>query len=1269
MPAAAAARGAGPSANFAPLVAALAPVAFAVATWFELPGAVCTLIVLVAAALLSTPPTSAPTAARTKLEPEDPALVRKQLRHRAWSTMRWRLFIPNADWSPLEPRSLRAGWRSAVRVSTLIAVGAALVSFSLPTFGTEALIPLEELRGSSAWWPYVQAVAAYSICMCLGAFMRRTSDARDPRPAVSLAAIAEAAKQVRRPVFVSYVVAGILAALAGTAVILAVRLMPAAADFIVHGNVIALGAALLVGGATLRAAALPHAYVHWRGMIAGREMWGGVWPSIRIVPEPTLRDRRTITVNRGSGQSVVIIDELDVPASLGATGLIQMRDKIAPFIDPDGASQVALLTVPAQGRDGSAVPGSQHPTRVRVAIWPADLEFDLADAQLWRDGEGDDADLIRLRLEMGVAAALEGQPPAALRTIEVASDAQSQRAAYATTWNLDNVPGPARGMIEAAGAMAGVQARFDEEPPSGEPDGILYVGDLAGAEWPDESIPERFEQLDIDAEWSQRWYNVLKQGQQRPWRQHEFYAELELGSGQTVHVQPFMQPQGIEATLYISAAMEERLPSTLDNAPWVATIGWPSPNGAPGERWPGAFRVLWSHDSIPLDPALVPPDTHTGAASLVLAASINRAFDAARLARPEVVSAKALTKRDSSQHVWDIVLRLYGGVTLAAMKKAAEQLRLGLGATAWLRIADHPSGARIVVGGRPSDPSVTFARQAGRDLTTALDWGQAFGDSRVVNLNGQVPELVSSGVLEKNPKVQVLEFRMPPGLSIGIVREARTKLMPATGNVFLDVRSGTLGADTFRVLASAQEPLPFPAPIDWAAAAASKGIVFAAGVEGEPVEWDWTEAPHLLALGGTRSGKSITMTDLVAMVLMRGCEVYLADPVKFAADFMFARPWLRGVATTVAGTSAMMDTIYAEVMRRKELNGRHGAPSYLDLPEDLRYPHMVVFIDEFTSLIQISNPARPGSNASEAAEIAYLEMLADVNHRRNIGTRAGQIAREAGSAGVSLVIAGQQLKADDLNAAGAGGIKTNMASLLIGKVGPGSRASALKEPQNAPDLGEEIPKGRAIFETPSRMAYIVQTWYDGERHTESLAEHIAAVRAPLPESEQADFETLAAAVAGPGAPVHGRRIVEDDLSQPDGSDYVAAQEPVVDLGVVDLGLDQFDFGSTAVPAAAVSPAGAAAGQPANLDSSPGGNSADESAGRDMSPFGEPTVVAGSLNDLLALIPDADLPPPQRAPEPLPSGTAPTRASQPAAGNDLFDEPAPRAARGAEDLFE
>jgi hypothetical protein len=60
---------------------------------------------------------------------------------------------------------------------------------------------------------------------------------------------------------------------------------------------------------------------------------------------------------------------------------------------------------------------------------------------------------------------------------------------------------------------------------------------------------------------------------------------------------------------------------------------------------------------------------------------------------------------------------------------------------------------------------------------------------------------------------------------------------------------------------------------------------------------------------------------------------------------------------------------------------------------------------------------------------------------------------------------------------GAGDLKVNLSRVLLGKTTWGDRASALRDPDDAPDLDGTIPRGRGLWETTANPAQVIQCWY------------------------------------------------------------------------------------------------------------------------------------------------------------------------------------------------
>lgn len=705
--------------------------------------------------------------------------------------------------------------------------------------------------------------------------------------------------------------------------------------------------------------------------------------------------------------------------------------------------------------------------------------------------------------------------------------------------------------------------------------GVIWIGALTR-----ESVPARtYKRIEEEAEedrfrpvWTQALKMYMRAPQPQPnLKQTRSLLPDEPGgrsarnatAGPTITRYAFGISQGINPADYFG--FEERIGTALFPTSFLATTGctdrrsipgWD--DGRPGDRHPRLLVLYHSSDpNVPASPDQLAPSR---AAEWVLAGMVNKAFKAARLTQPEVILGKprCLTMPNSTKHIWRVPVRLYGGNTLTDVRAVRSRLAGGFGAP-WLRVTtgDDEGSVTIYVGAdpttltRPGDddngrerPTFTLARPEDRLTIESLNWEQAFIDAKIAGSEGRLPTLVKAGTLEKNPQVSVLDFSLPPGIDLPSLRKAKPTIVTNTGNEFVDIRPGSGGASTVTILCSVTDPMPERASYDYPVALGSSAIPFATGVDGEPVVYDWKTSPHLLIAGMTGAGKSACLQQLIEGVVLRGAELYILDPTKGAADFRFAESFASGIAVDLSESAAMMKGLYAEVTRRKNVNAQHGVGSYRDLPADVRPPHLVIVIDEFTSLMG-TEPVSKTPFDDPDAEAERAQIIAGNTHRMQIGSFTGKIAREARSAGVSLFLATQKLSMDMLSKIpGAMDLKVNLARILLGNTTYGDRQSALRMPDNAPDLGTTIPIGRGIFEPSISGPVAMQVWYDQpEKLGAFLTEHAE------PVTRKFDLTPYLTKQPNSGPAV-------SDVSL---DDLFATNEPdIVDLGDLELDLDDLE---------------------------------------------------------------------------------------------------------------
>jgi hypothetical protein len=1060
-------------------------------------------------------------------------------RYRFWNDMKFKLFLPNADWLPGFP----------VLASFLAASIAAFAAYFIPVS--------DPYTGEYGQW--INVAAAYIGIMQYCAASRKTAAEGDVSPGVRINSLLPLAKK-KPTVFTALLtlgfVTGSAAAIAGMIYLPLVAEVPTVALWAVCLTAFPLAAFSKIW--------IEEALGEWRGVVNARGAWTHRWNSIKVDPAPRLMKHEYI------GNATV--DTFDAPSGTSAQTFLDLAVKIETTIG--AGMKVAVLETPNFLANGEAIPGSMHPNRFQVVTWASDGMPDVTDSSIplahitiavrsamaWSSaGMGlglpilDEIELIsgqpvnesvdevptgKIEVEDPVTGTMMKVKAEYVQPKKDESTEPGSPAVWKTTWHQGTGPGMKVLREQALGNLSGnlnASVVIDERWNGRQ--GVIVFGALEDPEVeydPESGIAaEDVQNLLLEDKWKLRWFNALKQGANPPRINHGTYLKDTLSNGATIHRQPFLVADGFTPSDYFDLA--PKLATTLGAAPFVfvgAFSAGDKGSGRKGERHAQAFAVYWSDKQIPASPKnLVPAAGY--ATKWILSGQIGNAFRAAKMEMPEVIEVNALSSGKSREHLWKIDLRLYGKVNLGTVRSAVENLKLVLGVP-YLRVTDFADGCTLVVGADPSQVTLLNPTRDNAYLTD-LDWQNAFLSAKVVNTQGILPKLVASSTVPSNEQVQILDFELPSGLEFAQVKSAKAKLTTATGNAFIEVGKVPDEPSKVRLMVSEANPMPKSAPYDWDRIDASKGFPFATGIEGESVEYNPKDDPHLLVVGSSGSGKSVILQTLIYGAIIRDCEIYIGDPVKGGADFQFAIPYSKAVTGDLTETSRMMKIIYAEVVRRKNLNVEYGKGSYRDLPEDIRPKHVVVVLDEFTSLVSPEMVPKPSDDPD--LEDERNEILVRNAAKSYIGMTAGKLVREARSAGVTVILATQKMEQDLMKQFGGADLKANMTKILAGKTSQGDRMSALKEWESAPELGDDAPAGRSLFESKITACKVVQAWYEpGEQAT--LSQKLDERCDPIDPSEKVDLSASAAKSAK--------------------QSKVPAQPQVIDLGEVEFSLSDFE---------------------------------------------------------------------------------------------------------------
>lgn len=260
---------------------------------------------------------------------------------------------------------------------------------------------------------------------------------------------------------------------------------------------------------------------------------------------------------------------------------------------------------------------------------------------------------------------------------------------------------------------------------------------------------------------------------------------------------------------------------------------------------------------------------------------------------------------------------------------------------------------------------------------------------------------------------------------------------------------------------------------------------------GDPVAWDLRDTPHLGVVGGTGSGKTISLWAVISAALVRGFELAIVETSKTGQDFEALRPYVRNGfwgCDSKMHACQVIESVYA--LREGRLPAIRSARDGDDKPrsmadlsraeqERIGVRPLLLVVDEASALF--TEPVIPRALDKDhprrvaAEEEATAVALAGDSVRR--------IAAELRAAGIHLVFATQRFTAELLKAAGGNSLKVNLgARLALGTMSKldaglafqnperGEAAYALAHGVSPTDGDEGLQKrpGRAVFETPTR---------------------------------------------------------------------------------------------------------------------------------------------------------------------------------------------------------
>lgn len=1030
-------------------------------------------------------------------EKSEPHVLRSQMRHRFWRLWATKsLWIPTG-WQAPKVQRQDTWWRTVVsfagnamkiQYSTIFSAVIGLLFGALPQMHNDAVstVLIRHLGFSHDTVPVLHAINALSVTLVLIglAYARRqTVDPQDISPGVTIAHTVASFSSAPHAV-IAPAVLGAIAAIA---------MSPGVMGFSLWNSGITLLLCLVTGVALgVYPGSRKLSMTHWRKVVKARNDWDERFRSLKQDPPPRLDDLTEL----GAEECPITIYHFTSNVQIkGSEAALKMGDQIAATIG--GSASIAVVPVEQEDSYGNARPGSVNA-----------LCFDVVEIEnpenmpSITDPETDDETVEVLFRAMFAWASDESAMRMMPLGHHIVTDAQSPVRVFEVDF-IGAAPTDVADLVAGGASRVGVTALGDHRANNRE--GALYVGLFDEAIYSEQSVlnETKVEQLLGEQWWNQVFTEAMKQGANPPRPEWATLNTQLTAEGVEIQELAFIMRKGhtLEGNFF---PIESQIATSLPEYQFVSIVGFHNRQASrPAERHRQAFTIRKSIQPVPSSIEDIRPATSSKAPEWVLAALVNRGFADSKLARPELISARAMSTLHSTTHLWQLRIRLYGGVTLADIRRKANQLR-SIWSVDYLRVREDLEGVRIVAGAHPD--RIDLTPQA-RSTIDEMEWEQIFTDAGIKSDSGAMPRLLSSEPVEGNDKISIKTFSLQgTGLSLDSFTARRNKLESISANFFVQPQvSATQDPSKIELVISKSDPMPFPALVDYDVIdQVDDAYPFATGLYGEPVLWRPSTNPHALFSGLTGSGKSIVLQNVIFAALLQGHHVYVMDPTKGGVDFGFAKAYIAAMTGDVYESAAIMRYIYDEIKRRKDLVASYGVEKLANLPSEIRPPRILVVLDEFTSLMEQEKP--PPKSGNHEAEMAREEMMRLNSQKQVIGEMTGKIAREARSVEITLMLGTQKLSSAVLDGIpGAGDLKTNLARSVLGPTTLAERQVALRSPYDAPSIGDNLAPGRGLWEpVTAARAEIIQSWFEPGGQ-EELRSRLAQRIDVWPEEDRPDW--------------------------------------------------------------------------------------------------------------------------------------------------------------------
>lgn len=281
---------------------------------------------------------------------------------------------------------------------------------------------------------------------------------------------------------------------------------------------------------------------------------------------------------------------------------------------------------------------------------------------------------------------------------------------------------------------------------------------------------------------------------------------------------------------------------------------------------------------------------------------------------------------------------------------------------------------------------------------------------------------------------------------------------------------------------------------------------------GDPAVIDWTMSPYLLLGGLPRSGKSVSLRDIIADAVSNGSELVICTTKDKSVDFTWAKPFVRDGGWGCEGHRSAVTALklaHEDLKKRADVLKERGIENWMRIPEQERFKPILCVVDEVSMMMMTDKlPSGVDRKSPEVQAILELNMI-----KFRLYKTVYDIMAEMGFVGARVILSSQVTNA-------ATGLPPTIKALMGNKALQGSNPSKAQRDQafnvaaSVPVVPENLrgggmaAKGVGAAEFEGQEPFVYKPYFLDEADAVPILRGLGVRSTSRPEPTEAEMDRL-----------------------------------------------------------------------------------------------------------------------------------------------------------------